>query len=417
MSNSIAAAPSLKKNVSWMFLGNGFYAVAQWLQLSLITKCCTSLELGTYTLALAVTAPVFMFTGLHLRAIQVTDSAGDWKFSHFFTFRLLTILLSFLILGGYLVVAPGVDWRIFLAVAALKAIEGAAEIFNSRQQLMEQMRNVSISFMLKGVSATASIFIGAWAFHQLWIGLVLAILSNGAILLLNDYRRCKPLIEDGGLISMSPAAWKGLLYKGFPLGLVMLFLSLNTNISKYLAEYFLGTERQGVYSTISYMIVVGIFINNAIGQTFTPRLSRLFTDGQTAVFIRLMNRFILVNIGIGAACFLGALVAGPNLLTLLFNSRIAENYPLFLLIMFSGIFMFIASSLGYTLTAMKQFRVQPLINGSVLAANTAAGYFLIRDYGLYGLTYAAIASYIVQIVLTAHFIKKQLRTAPEKVAS
>ncbi|NSL85462.1 oligosaccharide flippase family protein [Chitinophaga sp. Mgbs1] len=415
--NTSQRSNSLKKNVSWMFIGNGSYAFALWVQLSLVTKYCGPMDLGTYTLALAVTAPVFMFTGLNLRAIQVTDVKGEWRFADYFTLRLFSVILGLLIIGGYALLSDTHAIAIFLCIGCLKAIEGFAEVFNSKQQLHEQMKNIAISLMLKGLSATISIAVGVYFFHALHIGLLLAIFTNFCVLFFNDYRRCLPLISGQPLFEIDMPSLKALLIRALPLGIVMFVISVNTNVSKYFAEYFLGTAEQGVYSTISYLIVLGNFVNMAIGQSFTPRLSRYYADGQLSQFIRLKNKFMLISTVLGAGLFLGSLVLGKPLLTMLFSKRIAEYHQLFTLVMFAGIFVYNASALGFTLTSMRIFKVQPYINLAVLAVNCISSYFLIKSYGLYGITYASVLGFATQLIVTWFIIRKHLKEKSNTAAA
>ncbi|GAB6011949.1 oligosaccharide flippase family protein [Viscerimonas tarda] len=396
---------SLKTNVIWMFIGNSLYAFMQWIQLSIIAKLCSPIVLGSYTLALAITAPIFLFLSFQLRSLIVTDSKKEWNFSSYFMLRFISLGIGVIFIIGYILIRES-EFKILFLIAVLKIVEGFAEIFNAQQQLMEKMHNVAKSLILKGISATTAIFIGVFFFKSLPIGLAIAIFLNLFVLYYNDYLNCKRLYEKESLFNFRNLRLKSLFIKSLPLGIVMCIISLNTNISKYMTEYFLGTEKQGIYSTIAYCLVLGNFVNAAVGQSFSPRMSRYYAENKTIDFKKLCIKYVGVNLGVGIILSIMSLIGGYHFLKIMFSDSIANYSGLFSLVMFSGIFLYTASALGYTLTSMRIFKIQPFINGMVMITNIVGCYFLLNKYGIYGVVYASILAFSMQIIITSCFIYK-----------
>lgn len=397
----------MKKNMLWMFLGNAIYAFSQWFQISTISKLSSINTLGQFTLALAIVSPVFMFSNLQLRGVQVTDSKGDWKFSDYFTLRFLSNILSvFFLLFLYIFVK--IDVILLLLLCLLKCIEGISEIFNSRQQLNEQMKMVSISFILKGLSIILSTFVGLYFFDNLYFGLFLAVIINLLILFFNDYRNCKSFLEGQKIFNLDKKNIYSLFLKALPLGVVMLVLSLNTNSLKYYVEYFLGTKVQGIYSSLTYVIVLGTFVLSATAQTILPRLGKYYNENKLVEFKSIAIRFIFISILLGIISYVGSLLFSEIILKILFSNSFLEYTYLFKLIMFSTIFIYAASSLGYILTSMREFKIQPYINVSVLLCNIIFGYVFIKKFGINGLIYSSIISFILQIIFTLVIILKKV---------
>lgn len=404
---------SLRKNVKWMFIGNSYYAFMQWIQLSIITKYCSTYTLGSYTLALALTAPIFLFLGLQLRAMLVTDAKKEWMFSDYFSLRFCCMILSIVIICSYLLFNKnGAD--IILLVAIIKMIEGFAEIFNAQQQQHEQMHFVARSLIIKGTFASFAVFIGVLYWDSLTIGLFIAVLSNILVLIFNDYRNCKPLIDEKKFLSFNITAEKKLLIKAIPLGIASGIISLNTNVSKYIIEFFSGRELQGIYSTLAYCLVIGGFVNNAIGQSFSPRLSKYYAEHKVDQFKILLRKYILFNIIMGGVLFLASLLVGKYFLRIMFSVEIAEYSDLFSTIMFSGIIVYCVSAMGYTLTAMRIFKYQPIINIIVLIVNTVLCYILVQIFSIYGAISAYIIAFSIQVVLLYFVVRKYLRVKPNR---
>jgi len=91
---------TLRRNFSWTFTGNLIYAACQWGMLVVLAKLGSPEMVGQFTLGLAVTAPVIMFTNLQLRGIQATDAKGDYVFSDYLGLRLIGTGLALLIIAG-----------------------------------------------------------------------------------------------------------------------------------------------------------------------------------------------------------------------------------------------------------------------------------------------------------------------------
>src|ERR1035441_9419646 len=112
-----SAIPSLRANFAWTFAGNMIYAGCQWGMLSVLAKLGSPSIVGQFTLGLAVSAPVFMFTNLQLRAVQATDVNAETGFADYFTLRLLATLLGLAVIVALLPFAgasPAVGIVVFI---------------------------------------------------------------------------------------------------------------------------------------------------------------------------------------------------------------------------------------------------------------------------------------------------------------
>jgi len=113
---------SLRVNFSWTFAGNVIYAACQWGILVVLAKLGSPKMVGQFALGSAITAPVIMFTNLQLRAVQATDAKDEYSFGDYFSLRLLTTALAFLIivciaaLSGYSMITA----MVILAVGAAR---------------------------------------------------------------------------------------------------------------------------------------------------------------------------------------------------------------------------------------------------------------------------------------------------------
>lgn len=400
---------SLYRNVFFMLLGNGIFAFSQWLQLSLISKFTNISTLGTYTLGLGIVSPVFMFLGLQLRTILITDSKKDFNFSDFLNLRLILNILSLLIISIIVIFLKEKNVvSIVVLLAVQKISESFSELFNSNQQKLENINILAYSLILKGIGSAISVYIGLFFFKSIEIGVLLSVCFTLLVLFFYDYRNYKKYYYEKIKFNLNLQNSKKLFIKCFPLGVVVLIISLNANIAKYFLESYEGRDVQGAYSSISYILIVGIFIVDALGQTFVPRLSNYYYEKKLKNFKEIAVIFISVSILIGLGLSLVSFFFGDFILNLLFSKEIAKYSSFFSKYMFISILTFIASSLGYILTSIGEFKIQPFINATILIANFILSYFLIKIYGLDGTIITLAVCFIIQIIFTLIVLRKKL---------
>lgn len=387
----------LVSNVSWLFLANLFFAFCQWLQLSLVARISHEGTLGTYTISLAIVAPIFAFFSFQLRTIQITDTKEKWFIDDFLTFRTVAniLALSVVVLFGSIFLKTYQEFIILFLLAIIKVLEGYSEVFNSKHQLDEKMRIIFISFFLKGMSSLIFFAIFLYFYGSLEIALLFSCIGIGLIVVLYDYRNVSYFIKKH---KFSGKRTLEIFKTGLPLAVVLLVVALNSNISKYITEFVLGREIQGVYSTLSYFFVVGTILIGALGQGFVPRLSKLYIE-KSPTFLKIGLLMLLLSIVIGGSGYLIAHLFGHFFIRLMFGDALVIYSDLFSNMMLSGVFLYVASALGYILSSMRQFRVQPYLAVILLVVGTPLSYYMISAFGLDGIPYALYTVYGMQVLL------------------
>lgn len=321
----------LYRNVFFMLLGNGIFAFSQWLQLSLISKFTNINTLGTYTLGLSIVSPVFMFLGLQLRTILVTDSKKEFDFSDYINLRLILNILSLLIISILVFFFKEKQIvSIVLLLTIQKIIESFSELFNSNQQKLEKINVLAYSLILKGLGSVVSVFVGLFFFKSILIGVLLSVGFTFLVLIFYDYYNYKKYYYEKIKINFNFENSKKLFRKCFPLGVVVLIISLNANVAKYFLEHYEGRDVQGVYSSVSYVLIVGVFIVDALGQTFVPKLSNYYYEKKIENFKGIAEIFISISILIGLVLSIVSFFFGDYILKFLFSEEIAKYSSFFL---------------------------------------------------------------------------------------
>lgn len=413
---------TLRRNFSWTFIGNAVYSACQWGMLVVLAKLGSPEMVGQFTLGLAITAPVFMLTNLQLRSLQATDAKHEYRFGDYLSLRLIGTLLALIVIVGVSLKA-GYSWELFLVVMAIalaKAFEAISDVFYGLVQNYERMDRIALSLIIKGPLSLILMGIGVYLTHNVLGGVLGLAISWGAMLLIFDIRSGAMLIESSPLAREDLAArnlllplWNlktlvNLLWLSLPLGVVMMLISLNTNIPRYFIEQYLGARELGIFGAISYLMVAGNMVIGALAQSATPRLAKYYAANNSRAFRNLLLKLVAIGILVGGAAVLAAVVAGREILTILYRPEYAEQTDVFVLLMVAAGVSYVASFLGYGMTAARYFRIQMPLFMVVTGISALACFWLIPSKGLQGAAIALIIGAIIQAVFSLGVISHAL---------
>lgn len=417
---------TLRRNFSWTFAGNVVYAGCQWGMLVVLAKLGSPEMVGQFTLGFAVTAPVVMFTNLQLGTIQTTDVSHQYLFGDYLGLRLISTGLALTIIVG-ITLAAGYRWEtsgVILVVGLAKAFESISDVFYALLQQHERMNRMAISMMIKGplsllllgvgVYLTGSVLWGVVGLAVAWALVLVGYDIHSGALMLNTSPRTPQgeVPAKPGTVALRPR-WqveklKKLVWLALPLGFVMMLISLNTNIPRYFIERYLGERELGVFAAISYLMVAGSMVVSALGASATPRLAKYYTAGNSTAFRTLLLKLVGIGALLGGAGVLVALVAGQEILTLLYRPEYAEHANLLVWLMVAAGLGYVSSFLGYGMTAARYFRIQMPLFALVTTISATACFWLIPTSGLRGAAIALMIAAIVQAGISLAVILQAL---------
>ncbi len=145
------------KNISWTFIANLISAITKWLILVLIARWLDPNDLGSYSLAFAITAPITLFINLKLRPLVVTDK--NLTFSNYvFTRKITSALAIILIIIIGLVLYPSYFWVITL-VGLMKILDLHSDLYYSIPQINNDFDYIGKLIIFKHVITLISFFL------------------------------------------------------------------------------------------------------------------------------------------------------------------------------------------------------------------------------------------------------------------
>ncbi|MFN9170911.1 MAG: lipopolysaccharide biosynthesis protein [Dolichospermum sp.] len=404
---------TLRRNFSWTFIGNLIYSGCQWGMLVVLAKLGNPEMVGTFTLGLAVTAPVMMFSNLQLRDIQTTDAKNHYLFNDYLGLRLITTGLALPIIL-WITLATGYKDEtaiVIILIGFAKGLESISDVFYGLLQKHEKMDRMAISVMMKGPLSLLMLSIGTYISGSIIWGVVGLVIAWACILLIWDIPSYRWLINKFTSEGEIPDSLEGktakprwqlgtirkLIWLSLPLGLVMMLISLNANIPRYFLEHSLGKKELGVFAALAYLIVAGNMVVSALGSAARPRLAKYYAGGNVSAYQKLLFQLVAIACLLGLSGILVAWVAGGQILTIVYQPEYAKYTELLIWLMVTAGIGYVSSFLGEGMTAARYFRTQIPLFIVVTSTSAIASFWFIPKNGLKG---AAIALMIAEIVRT-----------------
>jgi O-antigen/teichoic acid export membrane protein len=116
---------------------------------------------------------------------------------------------------------------------------------------------------------------------------------------------------------------------------------------------------------------------------------------------------------LGVAGILVSLLMGREILTLLYRPEYGQFSDVLVGVMVAATFGYVASFLGYAMTAARYFAIQPVIFGAVALTNALFCSILIPSYGLPGAAWALGIANGMQVLLSLTCVFIALHRLPK----
>lgn len=414
---------TLRDNVAWSLVANIIYGACSWGIIVLLTKLTSPSTVGQFALALAVTVPVFQFANMELRMAQATDVQSEYSFEDYLGLRTITTSLAILVVALLLLAAPyeaETEWLI-LVMALVKALDSCGDAFHGLFQRHERMDYIAKSLILRGLLGLLVMAVGVLLTNRIIWGVVGMVLTGSLILATYDLRQGLRIWkgsaaptraccdrDSGTKRRLRPRfEWrtlKSLAILVLPLGCVSMLLALQESIPRYMIAHYLGEADLGIFAAMWYLTIPGQMMANAVGHSAIPRFSHYYAESDYASFRRLLLRFLSLGALMGMGAIVVSLVAGRQLLSVVYTEQYAEHARLLTWIMVAGAIGYVRGFLGNAFNATRAFGSYPFPYAMVTILEAALCWILIPRYGLWGAAWAVCGVNLSLVLVLTYFI-------------
>jgi len=423
---------SLRRNFSWTMLGNVYYAACQWAILAILAKLGNTTLVGEFALAVAIAGPVITFANLKLRAVQASDAKSEYSFGEYLGLRIFTTPVALLVIASIVAVSYRSDVGVvILFIGLAKSFETISDIMFGLFQQHEQMKWIALSQILKGtlslivfagvLTSTESLALSVAGMAASWALILLVFDIPVAASILAHHPKAIRVAFKSILRPLTPSRdfnrLRQLMWRTLPLGITVLLGSMSANIPRYFIAGELGTSQLGIFAGMTYVLVAGSLVINALGQSATPRLARYYAKSDHTAFKSLLLKLILLGAALGMVGIVVAAVAGKQILTLMYSSEYARHNDVFIWIMVDAAVGYAYVFLGTACSAMRRFTIQLPIHIVTLFALLVFSWMWIGDYGIKGAAWALLASGMIEATAYSVVVMRALTAGRQPAKS
>ncbi len=393
----------MSASVWWTLLGTAANSAGTWLVIVILARSSGATEVGTYAMVLALTAPVLSFTGLQLRNLLASDARRHYSFSEYVRLTLVGSVVG-VVVCVLIALAVGEalrGWSVFAAVCIMRTADLFSDIYFGLWQRQERMSVIGIGRLLQTVVSIA--FVGAAALigGGALTAAIGAALGSVTLLAFLHFRTVgDEEMRDAATATSTAASWRRLVTlatEGVPLGIILLLGALQFNVPRYFIEIHAGKAGLGLFASASQLTTAGNIFVGALAGAALPRLARWSTTDDAA-FMALTRKLVLCGVGLAAAGIAASALIGRQVLVLVYRPEFAAAERILIVLSMAAGLGFVASFLGWALTASRIIAIQPVLLTVTLAVLVAACAALTPRYGAVGASWALVAGSAVQAI-------------------
>lgn len=385
------------KSFNSILMSNVFVAAIKFLILYLIILFGTTEDVGVYSYGLAIVSPIFLLSSLKIKSIVITEGAkyenSEYLMAIIF-FSLITLIFS-----SAFIMFFEANYEIII-VTVLLAIQKAAEnikyffhgIFTRNFELRKVAKAQNITYLLSFVV----FFISYYLTNELIYSLSFYVLSYiGSVIIEIILMKSVESINTKKIFSFKN------IYKifltSFPLSFSSFIGSFTIQLPRYFIRNYYDLSLLGIFSSLSYVLVIINLFANSLSQVFLPKLKQYANND-----IKKFNKIVLLLCSIG---FFGGLLftiinvlIGKPIINIVFGEIYGEYHFVLILLSVSITIQLTGVFIGTGLIAQKIYKFHSSIYFVNLITVGLTSSILIPKYALEGAAISLLIGNVVTLI-------------------
>lgn len=392
------------KNLSWTIIGNFFFSFVKWLILIMFIHFLTSKNVGEYSLALAFTAPFFLFANMRLRTLYVVNNNNNYK--EFIIIRLIIMIISMAVISIISSLIFAEYLHIFVLVSIIKASELFSDLLYALPHKKNRLDLVGKLLFYKGWGVLLVVSLALLFSDSLFVILIFYSIFS-VLYIIIEYRFCATYFE---IEKFRFSFFKTILISAIPLGFVQFLSSINTSLPKYFIEIFHEIELVGIFTSITYILVISNLLMSSISQTYMLSIKNLIEQNNYSKLKDLIyKKLSIIGVFIGVASVILTIIFGEIFLKFIYGDTIADYKNILILLSLGISFTFFSWISDTVLMASEYYRIQPLIAILVFVFSLPTAILLVYNFELIGATFTLLFINLFQAVLKYTFSLKIIK--------
>ena len=355
-----------RRDFLWNMIGSLVYAMSTVFMSYLTIRIVGEDKGGIFAIALTISQMLVYFGYFEMRNYQVTDSKDKYTFGQYFTTKIYTCMIMFLVSIGYILLKGYNSEKamIVLLVCVLKLIDAFADVYESQFHKDGYLYLAGQSMCHRTLIMMAAYFVMLILTHNLILTMIITDVVAVICVYIFDIRIYKKYGDKICLCNIRTVL--EIMKNCFPLFLGVFLWAYILSAPRLAVDKYMTSEYQSYYQAIFLPVSV---INLFAGFLFRPMLITL-TDlnekREFKSFFTIIIKMLSCLVGITVVCLLGAYVLGIPVLSLMTGCDLTPYRGLLVFTIAAGGINAVAFVLYYILTI---FRTKKLImTGYILSA-------------------------------------------------
>lgn len=398
---------SLKTDVIFYLAGTGFYALSQWLIVIIYARVNGPEGVGLFAIATAISAPIVVLSQMSMRQVLIADVARRFDFAEYLVARWLFSGVAIVAVVGFaaMIGYRGVALLTITAFGIGRAFESVSDIFYARSQSHDGLNRVSGYTGMRGAVTLAASGGAMLITHSMLISAIaFAVASLLCQLVVRSIEGKLIVEEDTGTARRKVS--RELLLHSLPLAVSQFLISLTAYAPRLILQHFGGEQLAGQAGVVEYFLSLGILGVAALGQASSSPMAKAYHCGDRRGLSKIVTVLVASATLLGSGLALAAYFFGEKVIMLLYGPSFAQAGTAAFTIIAGGVFGYVASILGYAVSATGHYNRMVGWSMAVLTVTVAGGYIAIAHYSLAGLGYVLAASGIVNILGYVHLLRR-----------
>ena len=398
-----------KKNFIWNSIGltlNSFNS----LFFLIVVKLINGIDIaGIFTYAFSICCLFYFLAIYYNRIYQVSDYEKKFTFNQYFTVRILTSIVSVLILLIFSILNGFSYYKSIVIVLLMifKSIEAISDCLYGQIQKDGNLYKVGISYSVKAIIGLSMFILVDFFTKNLILAIVALIMINIITLLTYDYKSMRSLFKQK--IKFDNSKIKLLLKLSFPI-FIFSFLQnyLSTN-QKYIMTYFLDNKFQTIFGILIMPATILNLVGTYLILPYVNTLTDLHNKGKNKEFNNNVVKICLCLSIFGLFALIGTFFIGIPFLNIVYNIKLDKYKNLLLIIILAAIFNALTMIISSVLTIIKINKQQIVMFLISSVISTVLSIILIGKYKISGAVYSYLISYIIALLIFAYNYKKYIK--------
>ena len=379
--------------------------VGQFAILILLARVLGPNDAGEYSLALAVTAPVFIVASLGMRTVYLTLRT-QVQVQHYESLRSLTVGFAIVVSIGASFLFPSNVAIIVAVVACSKAMDSYNDLYGAILQKAHRIRVTVLTSTIVSVVQVVALGISLKMHLNMALALVASTLCYIVALTLFMRPVCMRILQksqNGERSERSKHPWIEITRVGLPTGISFGLIALLSTMPQYFLGWTSKTADVGRYATLMYLVVAIEIVLNALSQSWIP-VGRRLEESNSLSRVRVILvavKWDVITLPLAVLGILVAHVTFPHVLGSSYVITLDQVLPLGVAIMLTP--MVFASSTA--LAIQNRYRSALIVSVMSALAGIVIGWVLIRPFGVVGALWSFVACLAVRFGGTMPFVR------------